>query len=746
MFSALRELQMIGNLPSSHPTLGTPTKIYPYRDIYGNTIAAVYKFTSANKDGENLKEIRPYCLEKNLWSKPLNPNLYELDILKEKTEAPIIIVEGEKCADALNKIGLLATTSMGGSNAAHKTGWSILKDRHVIIWPDADDAGYKYAQAVCNECFKVGVSSVNILSLNVEVLKEALINPVPKDGFLKDYFLKEKRDQNPFESMGENLFALKQFSLRKDILPKGWDCADAISEGWTLSNILALLSHADNLKEKTLRLSDTHANDNWPEPDMSVIKTDTPPPTFPLEIFPPDLALWLKQSAHSKSAPVDYLAATLLAATASLIGSSRKISPWPGWSEPPILWAALVGSPSAGKSPAMDPVLSILSHMEGECLSDYEEALRIYETDKLEAEFSRDRWEKNVKSASEESFSAPILPANAIAPEKPTRKRLMIKDATSEAMLAALKGQPKGFLMVRDELAGWFANMDRYAASKGGDRALWLEAYGGRPYTLDRVKNGGDPFHIPSLAISVIGGIQPDRLETCILKGDDDGLSSRFLYFYPRPVPRQRPSHIPNYTLIETVLNKLDALKPDLDDNNKPISRTIPLMPDASNLFESWWQNLQEKSPDTGRMAGWWGKSQGIALRIALILEYLNWAVSNNEIEPREVSTNTIQKALHFIDSYAAPMAEKVHGIDSHQAIDANTKQLAKYIQDNKYTEFSVRDLQRSGPLRSLKANKIKEVCYNLAGLGWLKAAPIRNGNTVGKPQGRFTVNSSILS
>ena len=326
----------------------------------------------------------------------------------------------------------------------------------------------------------------------------------------------------------------------------------------------------------------------------------------------------------------------------------------------------------------------------------------------------------------------------------PVRKRLTVRDATTEALLIALKGQKKGLLAVRDELAGWFGGMDRYTGGKGGDRALWLEAYGGRPYTLDRVKNGGEPFHIPNLAISVLGGIQPDRLESCLLKGDDDGLSARFLYIYPNPAPRQRPRHVADGWVLDKLVSRLEALSHDINELGEPMPRVIPLSTEAADRFEPWWQALMDRDSNEGRMNGWWGKAQGIALRFALVLEYLTWAASSNDAEPCEVSAGTIEKAMHFIDAYAGLMAERSHGITSRSDVDANTLILARYIQDQRLSELSVRELQRSSPMRNWKANEIKEACFNLSGYGWLHPAFIRQGDTPGKSQGRFLVNPAL--
>ncbi len=60
----------------------------------------------------------------------------------------VVIVEGEKCVHALHAIGIVGTTSAGGSNAAEKADWSPLAGKRVTIWRDNDDSGSKYQQAV----------------------------------------------------------------------------------------------------------------------------------------------------------------------------------------------------------------------------------------------------------------------------------------------------------------------------------------------------------------------------------------------------------------------------------------------------------------------------------------------------------------------------------------------------------------------------------------------------------------------
>jgi hypothetical protein len=76
----------------------------------------------------------------------------------------VVLVEGEKCAEALIKEGICATTAMNGASApTDKTDWSPLKGKEVIIWPDNDEVGLAYAKAAAKAITNVGAISVEIL-------------------------------------------------------------------------------------------------------------------------------------------------------------------------------------------------------------------------------------------------------------------------------------------------------------------------------------------------------------------------------------------------------------------------------------------------------------------------------------------------------------------------------------------------------------------------------------------------------
>lgn len=114
--------------------------------------------------------------------------LYNLHLINEKPEATILVVEGEKTADAaLDKFSrkdMLVLTWLGGAAAVAKTDWSPLAGRNVLIWPDNDKAGYKAASDICTELRKLGVQSMKVV--DSESLKQHfpekwdLADPMPK--------------------------------------------------------------------------------------------------------------------------------------------------------------------------------------------------------------------------------------------------------------------------------------------------------------------------------------------------------------------------------------------------------------------------------------------------------------------------------------------------------------------------------------------------------------------------------------
>lgn len=723
-------------IPQADPQLGKPSALYVYRDEFGAPITAVFRFDVRTKGTNGAKspkkEFRPFNVEMGEWKAPDVRPLYRLDLLATH-KGPVVVVEGEKCADALNDLGILATTAFGGCNGVSKTDLSPLRGRDVIIWPDTDEAGEKYLHAVAKAIEGEAEPIANVSYIPNVTLRNTLRN-VTKDP-------------------EADLF-------------KGWDAADAIDVGFDTLRIEGMLKEAipylrEPLRDLPPNVNVTRAhnvtlrekpdlfkepprfNDNvreWGEPDMSVLNPRSKPPVFPLGLFGPFWSKWIAGKAEGCGAPVDYVAASLLAATSTLIGNSYRVSPWQGWEEPAFLWLALVGNPSSGKSPAMDPVMSLLRRLERDKKMIADEAGFQYEADILAANFARKTWEKAVEEAAKSGRKAPMMPEEAREPDKPIAPRIAVADTTPEALARLMANQPKGLLVQRDELAAWIGNFNRYAGGQGGDRAFWLEAFGARSFTIDRARNGGESVTINHMGASIIGGIQPDRLSSMLLSGDDDGLTARFMYVWPEPLMPSRPKNVIGDHEAWQAFQWLDSLALQTCPENGLSSSVITLPDDVADKFQVWRESHIKAEPE-GALASWWGKVPGMVLRLSLSLEMLHAAHFTNEI-PQDVSGTVLEAVIELVESYFKPMAKRCYGDASLPQAEKGAATLAKWINNKRPEIVNVRELYRNVKLSGLdKADKVKEALNVLEEADWVR--PV-NRMTGGRKKGDWGVNPAF--
>ena len=145
------------------PPVNAESGAHAAERLYGRKPDAIWRYATADdetafyvarwpaEDGK--KQIRPISWCEGDWRLTAWPDhrpLYRLPELTENPKAPVVICEGEKAADAAAAIfpQSIVTTSSGGAGAAAKTDWSSLAGRRVLIWPDNDAAGRKYADQV----------------------------------------------------------------------------------------------------------------------------------------------------------------------------------------------------------------------------------------------------------------------------------------------------------------------------------------------------------------------------------------------------------------------------------------------------------------------------------------------------------------------------------------------------------------------------------------------------------------------
>ncbi len=149
-----------------------PAALHTYTDADGTPV--YWRIRCKHPDTKD-KWIRPFHQNGNgfEFGEPKFSNgkpIYALHRIANNLEAIVWIIEGEQKADALNELGLVATTS-GGATSAESTDWEPLRGKTIKILPDNDAAGKSYARIVANILLGMdcNVSCVDVDKLGIGI-------------------------------------------------------------------------------------------------------------------------------------------------------------------------------------------------------------------------------------------------------------------------------------------------------------------------------------------------------------------------------------------------------------------------------------------------------------------------------------------------------------------------------------------------------------------------------------------------
>lgn len=175
---------------------------HSYKDETGQILFYTLRLMDKNTAKKLILPLSYGCYKGNetspRWSlksyQTKNRPLYHLDLLLAQPQATVLVVEGEKTADAANQIfageKIIAVSWMGGCSAVNKTDWTPLMLRELIIWPDNDLAGFQASDAIVCTMRRLGVHSLKVV--NQELLQREftakwdLADPLPPHRSIQD--------------------------------------------------------------------------------------------------------------------------------------------------------------------------------------------------------------------------------------------------------------------------------------------------------------------------------------------------------------------------------------------------------------------------------------------------------------------------------------------------------------------------------------------------------------------------------
>lgn len=299
-------------------------------------------------------------------------------------------------------------------------------------------------------------------------------------------------------------------------------------------------------------------------------------PAFPVEALPERLGCFVRHAAESLSCPVDFVGVFALSVMSSAVGTARAIRLKSGWTEPAVLYTAVVAPPASKKSPAIKVALSPVHQ---------KQMAHKYEYDQRKAEFEVEieTWESQKKKGPK--------------PIGPVMRRNYVSDFTIEALARILQYNPKGVLLGLDEVASWMKSMDQYRKGKGSDLDKWLSMWTCSAFTVDRAAKD-EPIVLERPFISVTGGIQPDRLNL-FKSSNEDGFIERILFAFPEPVPDRWVEDGISPTVQKAYIdlyNQLCDLQPEIQSGTfTPQPIILDFAPEAKKQFiQYFYHNLED--------------------------------------------------------------------------------------------------------------------------------------------------------
>jgi putative DNA primase/helicase len=334
----------------------------------------------------------------------------------------------------------------------------------------------------------------------------------------------------------------------------------------------------------------------WQDPQP--LECELPPvESITEDLLPSCVRPLVTDVAERMQTPADYPAVAAVLSLAGVVNRRAVIQPKANdtsWVVVPNLWGGIIAPPGFMKSPVIAAVTRPLVQIQAEWRSEHELAMQQFEQEKEEYDLRRSAWKEAYKSSAKSGRAVQVQrPEEPLEP--PTSRRLIVNDATFEAMHQTMSENPAGIFVVRDELTGWWSTLDR--PGREGERAFCLQAWNGDTgHTIDRIGRG--TIHVEACCMSMLGGIQPGRLRSYLVDAledgpSNDGLIQRFqLLVWPdTPAEWRYIDRKPN-TVCEELASRVFRSLVELDSEDQLRFRFAP---EAQELFIEWFADLESK-------------------------------------------------------------------------------------------------------------------------------------------------------
>jgi hypothetical protein len=595
----------------------------------------------------------------------------------------IFICEGEKDADRLAGLGLIATTNPGGAGNWKSDLNRWFEGRVCYVLEDDDDAGRKRVHSIASQLHPIA-AEVRIVTFR----------GIKEGGDVSDWL-----DLNPGKPLIEYV--------------KGFPV-------WS------------------------PGTSSWPAPSPIVTTLPSVEPFIP-ELLPEAMRGYVMDVAERQQSAPDFVAVAALCGLSAVVGNRIRIAPkqHDDWEVVPNLWGAIIGRPSAMKSPAMQSALGPIYSLQDQMRDAWQEEVKAAKVDEvlstLDAKEAKKKAEKAMKGGDRDAARSILADLAKDDEEEPPCPRIVVNDATVEKLGELLNENPRGLLLIRDELPGFLARLE--SEEYQSERAFYLEAFNGDGrFTYDRIGRG--TVHIENCTLSIIGGVQPSRIAPivrgAITGASNDGLIQRLqMAVWPDDIPSwkwvdRHPSRDAREAY-DRAFQQLHAL--ELGSSDHPL--VLRFSPAAQDLFREWMEEIQTEAR-SGKLSSTLEshilKMPKTVASLALLFEMI-------EGSHFEVGEMSIRRALGWAD-YLRSHANRLYSSGDTMAEDG-----ARLIIERRRQlpdQFTVRDVQRKAWASLGDRDAVVSAIDILAATNHCREVPAQPGAGGGRPSMAYAWHPSL--
>ena len=449
------------------------------------------------------------------------------------------------------------------------------------------------------------------------------------------------------------------------------------------------------------------------------------------DCLPKVLVDWLRPAARVIGCPFDFLVLSAIVTAGSLIGSRIRVKALQNsdWFVVPNLYGGLVGLPSTKKTPALDETRKPILELQAKSREEFSDKRKDFEIEAKYYERETSAIYKN-KELSLEQIKHQIKEIEE--PNQPTMRRYETNDITTPKLAQFLSENPNGLLQFRDELTGWLKSLE--ADYDTNARTLILELWKGA-INYEKARVGDGEIQITSGTLSIIGGIQPSKLQRYVSEAysfdNSDGFLQRFLFAYPDIGKRPEKPTESDYRALQrgfALANDTFAKLAEYDFNGRVIGangdrfHAIRFALDAQKEVDEWKEETETEADnlqiEDEAFSSFLYKLPKNCFAVALIfhcLENINQAYFPDEITPA-----TALKAITYVEVLKSH-ARRVFALGENQIFTLANTLLGKIKKGDLAQGFTGREVMRKQWSGLKSKDTVQDVLSLLADYGYLR-------------------------